>query len=139
MLRSILRVEISSKMNSTQEKTSVSFLKPYNFLITRCGRSKKPYFRFMRTSCTRYWTRDLSGLALLFKIKHFSHSLLYYKLFNNDLILFFPFFSRKISKQTQCENNLVENILIVSSSLIRKQDKILASTKTLKNFYLTSS
>ena len=38
--------QISSKWNSTGVKTSVSFLKPYNFFITCCGRSKRPYFRF---------------------------------------------------------------------------------------------
>ena len=37
---------ITSKWNSAGVETSVSFLKPYNFLITCCGRSKGPYFRF---------------------------------------------------------------------------------------------
>ena len=37
---------ITSKLNSPGVKTSVSFLKPYNFLITCCGRSKREYFRF---------------------------------------------------------------------------------------------
>ena len=37
---------IFSKWNSAGVKTSVSFLKLFNTLITWCGRSKRPYFHF---------------------------------------------------------------------------------------------
>ena len=46
VLRKGKRLLISSKWNFAGVKTSVSFLKPYNFLITCCGRSKREYFRF---------------------------------------------------------------------------------------------
>ena len=58
------------------------------------------------------------------------------------MIFFLPLFCRKISSSISrhsAKKNLLENIRIVSSSLRRKQDEVLSSTKTLKIFYLTSS
>ena len=40
------------KRNTTVVKTFVSLLKSFNFLITRCGRSKRPFVRFFPTSCS---------------------------------------------------------------------------------------
>ena len=73
---------------------------------------------------------------LLFKTKHFS-PLLLLSFFNNNLIFLLPFFSRKISSSKSrhsAKKNLLENIRIVSSSLRRKKNEILSSTKPWKFF-----